>query len=211
MLMGCCHCGDEPPSESDSIPPSESTPPSESASDSESSQSESGSSYSESIVDIDCVNVFGCEAIPRFLRWEVEVTKPADACPCTYLSGGTFKLEFFDCTTFMPSGVRALRYKTVEVKPLKHPVFNFFCVDRPPSPLFADALWTADFTDNTDTGTLNLVVRAGQVTLSPSYTFEQQFGARINKANCLFDSNTLVPIANPTVVCGFTDGVLSPW
>jgi hypothetical protein len=206
MLLGCCHCGDEPPSESDSIPPSESTPPSESASDSD--QSESDSSYSESIVDIDCVNIFGCEAVPRFLRWEVEVTKPADACPCAYMTGGTFKLEFYDCTTFMPSGVRALRYASAELMPFKHPDLNFFCIPGTNTG-FTGRLWTMQLQDNT-VGDINILVRTGQVELAPSYTFITQFGTWTDKASCLF--NTIpMPVLPTNAACGFINGVLSPW
>lgn len=57
MLLGCCHCGEEPPSES--IPPSESTPPSESVSESD----------GISIRGIDCGD---CDAVP--FRWKVTLS-----------------------------------------------------------------------------------------------------------------------------------------
>lgn len=95
MLLGCCHCGETPPSES--IPPSQSLPPSTSQSLPPSSQS-SGPDYS--VIGSSCISAFGCAAIPRRLTWTVPVSTGnwdgAPDCLCPSYDG-TFTLKFCEC------------------------------------------------------------------------------------------------------------------
>ena len=112
MLLGCCHCGETPPSES--IPPSESTPPSVSESVPP-SESDSGPSYSE--ISSSCISSFGCAAIPRRLTWNVSVSGgtwdgSAD-CLCSAYDG-TYTLKFCDCQFATLTGYR-LFYATDEL------------------------------------------------------------------------------------------------
>lgn len=111
MLIGCCHCGEEPPSES--IPPSESTP---SASESTPSASDSGPSYSE--ISSSCISLFGCAAIPRRLTWTVPVsTGNWDGnpdCLCAPYDG-THTLKFCSCAYEPTPNRYVLLYATDEL------------------------------------------------------------------------------------------------
>lgn len=106
MLLGCCHCGETPPSESTppSVSQSQSLPPSE---------SDSGPSYSE--ISSSCIAAFGCAAIPRRLTWTIAVTtgnwdgKPDCLCP-SY--DGTFTLKFCKCEYNSFLGYHRLFYAT---------------------------------------------------------------------------------------------------
>jgi len=92
MLIGCCHCGEEP---SESIPPSESESQSESIPPSD---SDDGPSYSE--ITSSCIASFGCAAIPQRLTWTVPVAtgnwdgSPDCLCP-NY--DGTHVLKYCGC------------------------------------------------------------------------------------------------------------------
>ena len=93
MLLGCCHCGEEP---SESIPPSESTPPSESESVSESdSESESQSESSIETITSTCIMNIGCPAVPRYLRWHLDPGNNLQCLAPFYV--GDFKLELCSC------------------------------------------------------------------------------------------------------------------
>ena len=91
MLLGCCHCGETPPSES--TPPSQSLPPSTSQSLPPSTSQSSGPDYS--VIGSSCISSFGCAAIPRRLTWNVTVSGDTD-CICPSYNG-TFTLKFCDC------------------------------------------------------------------------------------------------------------------
>ena len=77
MLIGCCHCGEEPPSES--TPPSQSVPPSESA----------------SVASIETLTCGVCQdsVAPRFITLNFAYSGTTGVC-CSVYSAGTYLMEY---------------------------------------------------------------------------------------------------------------------
>jgi len=83
MMLGCCHCGEEP---SESVPPSESSPPSDS----------DGSDLLSEESSLDVVSCF-C-VFPR--RWTFTLPPPnrVGASPCCTTYAGLRTLHYVQCT-----------------------------------------------------------------------------------------------------------------
>lgn len=97
MLLGCCHCGQEPPSES--VPPSQSLPPSESL-----PPSVSQSASASSLETRTCFCVF-----PR--RWKFTFPNKTNASGgvCCDQFAGEKILDFVQCTN-----INSVRWETAE-------------------------------------------------------------------------------------------------
>jgi hypothetical protein len=97
MLLGCCHCGEEPPSES--IPPSESTP----------SESQSEESIETVLCGL-CGEGYGLA--PRFLQLTFAYSGSTGLC-CAEYNKGSFSLEY-DSNLILGIGQACGGWRTLE-------------------------------------------------------------------------------------------------